>query len=337
MHLSRLKYLLILLPASLLLFLFVKLGKFFPGPNDVSSGQFIQQLEKNAGIHPGYRRNHASGLCMQGYFEGNNALHEYSDSAMFFNQKTPFTGRFSLPGGAIHASDPGVPIRSMALNFDIDGSQQWRMALLSAPVFVVANPQDFLQLLQAQEPDPVTGKADGEKVAEFFKSHPESSTFVNWLSHHEQSNSLANSRFNSLNAFYFTKNGEKTQAFRWSMLPVEPFVAMPDADYSIFSEIEDRLKSGPIKWNMEVQLAQANDDVADATIAWPQTNQKILVGTLTVMSGGQCDGINFDPTVTPKGIAVSADPLLAARSAVYARSFHSRSVEKGLKGNSDEN
>jgi len=37
--------------------------------------------------------------------------------------------------------------------------------------------------------------------------------------------------------------------------------------------------------------------------------------------------VNYDPTVLPQGIAVSDDPLLAARSAAYAASYERRTGE----------
>jgi len=42
---------------------------------------------------------------------------------------------------------------------------------------------------------------------------------------------------------------------------------------------------------------------------------------------GPCRDFNYDPTILPSGIAVSDDPLLAARSAAYAKSFDLRTAE----------
>jgi catalase len=43
---------------------------------------------------------------------------------------------------------------------------------------------------------------------------------------------------------------------------------------------------------------------------------------------GACRDVNFDPLILPYGIAPSDDPLLAARSAVYAVSFNRRTREE---------
>ncbi|MGD9883931.1 MAG: catalase, partial [Reyranella sp.] len=69
-----------------------------------------------------------------------------------------------------------------------------------------------------------------------------------------------------------------------------------------------------------------------ATRAWPADRSSIDVGTLTLTGAaieetGACRNITFDPTILPSGVAPSDDPLLAARSAVYATSLARRDGE----------
>lgn len=42
---------------------------------------------------------------------------------------------------------------------------------------------------------------------------------------------------------------------------------------------------------------------------------------------GACRDVNYDPTVVPDGIALSDDPILAARAAAYSVSFNRRERE----------
>ena len=42
---------------------------------------------------------------------------------------------------------------------------------------------------------------------------------------------------------------------------------------------------------------------------------------------GPCRDYNYDPTILPTGIRLSDDPLLAARSSSYAKSFDLRAAE----------
>ncbi|HEX4878230.1 MAG TPA: catalase, partial [Limnobacter sp.] len=74
-------------------------------------------------------------------------------------------------------------------------------------------------------------------------------------------------------------------------------------------------------FNMVVQLAEAGDPTNNATVAWPDSRKKVVVGQLTVnavTAKSSCDSINFNPLVLPTGIEGSDDPLLAARAGSYA-------------------
>jgi catalase len=80
---------------------------------------------------------------------------------------------------------------------------------------------------------------------------------------------------------------------------------------------------------MYVILGQPGDSETDASIAWPEDRQKVKVGTLSLtnamlQAGAACDSINFDPLVVAEGIVPTDDPILKARSAVYAISFGKR-------------
>src|SRR5581483_1695159 len=127
-------------------------------PHRLTAQRLVDQLQANAGVFPGYRRNHAKGVCVTGYFDSNGQAQTYSIAQVFAPGRTPVVGRFAVPGGSPYAPDSSVPIRSMALRFTQANGQQWRAGMNSMPVFPVATPQAFYELLQAQQPDPSTGK-----------------------------------------------------------------------------------------------------------------------------------------------------------------------------------
>ncbi|MCM2979252.1 catalase, partial [Priestia aryabhattai] len=138
-------------------------------------------LQTNSGIHPGYRRNHAKGVCVTGYFEGNGAASAYSVAPFFKAVRTPVVGRFALPGGNPYAPDSSVPIRSLALKLTAPDGEQWRTGMNAMPVFPVATPQAFYEQTLATRPDPKTGKPDPAKVKAFFGAHPEAGAFLQWV------------------------------------------------------------------------------------------------------------------------------------------------------------
>jgi catalase len=81
-----------------------------------------------------------------------------------------------------------------------------------------------------------------------------------------------------------------------------------------------------------VTIGQAGDPTNDATQAWPEGRQQVDAGMVTIDRAssedtGRCTAVNYDPLVLPAGIEPSDDPLLSARSAVYARSFTLRADE----------
>ncbi|MBD8900206.1 catalase family peroxidase [Rhodanobacter sp. DHG33] len=306
-------------------------------PQRLTPKRLVDQFETNAGVHPGYRRNHAKGVCVAGYFESNGQAAPYSVAQVFApGQRTPVVGRFAIPGSNPYAPDSSIPIRSMALRFALANGQQWRTGMNSMPVFPVATPQAFYAQLQAQQPDPATGKPDPQKVAAFFAAHPETAAFRAWAKTAKPSASFATESYWSLDAFVFTGPDGQRHAVRWQMVPqsASDDAAAPasDVDY-LAADLHQRLAHGPLQWKLLVTLANPGDPTDDATKTWPADRQIIDAGTLVVDSeqaqdSGPCRDINYDPTVLPNGIAPSDDPLLPARSAAYADSYLRRTSEE---------
>src|SRR5438105_13913156 len=49
---------------------FTYLGGWFT-PNELTPARFVDGFEQVNGVHSGFRRNHAKGVCVSGYFESN--------------------------------------------------------------------------------------------------------------------------------------------------------------------------------------------------------------------------------------------------------------------------
>ncbi|MEP7186628.1 MAG: catalase family peroxidase [Rhodanobacter sp.] len=305
-------------------------------PHRLTPKKLVNQLQDNAGTHAGYRRNHAKGVCVSGYFEGNGGAAEYSEAPLFGKVRTTVVGRFAIPGGNPYAPDSSVPIRSMALRLTQANGEQWRTGMNSMPVFPVATPQAFYEQLQAQQPDPATGKPDPAKLKAFFAAHPETAAFRAWAKTAKPSASFATDSYDSLNAFDFVNVQGKRQSVRWRMAPYvtdsEAASAGIGTNY-LDADLARRLAQGPLRWHLLVTLAQPGDPTNDATKAWPDDRSTVDAGTLVIehtspQSSGPCRDINYDPLVLPQGIEASDDPLLPARSAAYADSYLRRTSEE---------
>ena len=295
----------------------------------------VNALEQNNGVHPGYRRNHAKGMCVIGYFESNGNAQPLSRAQVFQAGRTPVVGRFALPSGNPYAPDSSVPIRSLALGFTQANGQQWRTGLNSMPVFPVGTPEAFYAMLQAGAPQPATGKPKPDAMPAFFAAHPETGPFLQWVKTARPSASFATETYNGINAFYLVNASGQRQAVRWGVAPEgqdAPGASAPnEADY-LENDLVQRLSVGPLKWQFNLTLAEAGDPVNDASKPWPAERKVVKAGTLVLQRAepqntGECRDINYDPLILPSGIEGSADPLLAARSAAYASSYLRRTSE----------
>jgi catalase len=306
-------------------------------PRRLTPQRIVSALQDNGGVHPGYRRNHAKGICVAGYFEGSGAASAYSTASVFGNVRTPVVGRFAIPGGNPYAPDGSTAIRSLALRFDLPHGQQWRTGMNNIPVFVVATPEAFYQLTVATRPDPATGKPDPARAGAFFASHPEAAAFLAWAKSHKPSASFATDSYDALDAFYLVDAHGQQHAARWRVVPEasDEVGAAPKSDDNDFlsQDLQQRLAAAPQRWRLLVTLAAPSDPTNDATKAWPVDRTTIDAGTLVIESeqpqdSGPCRDINYDPTVLPEGIRISDDPLLPARSAAYADSYLRRTREE---------
>lgn len=304
-------------------------------PTRLTPKAFVDQLQANNGVHLGYRRNHAKGVCVVGYFESAAPVRQYSSAGVFNDARTPVVGRFALPTGSPYSPDTAAPIRSLALRFSQANGQQWRTGMNAMPLFPVSTPQAFYEMLKAGAPDPATGKPDPASMGRFFAAHPESAPFLAWVKSAKPSSSYATEVYNSINAFYLVDAAGQRHAVRWRMVPQSANgvseAASQRGDF-LDRDLHARLASGPLRWDLQVTLAAAGDAVDDATKAWPVERTAVNAGTLVLeraeeQNDGECRDINYDPLILPSGIQASADPLLPARSAAYASSYLRRTSE----------
>ncbi|HVI55760.1 MAG TPA: catalase family peroxidase [Luteibacter sp.] len=307
-------------------------------PGRLTPKRMVDALQASGDEHPGYRRNHAKGICVGGYFEANGALAKYSSSPLFASGRTPVVGRLAIPGGNPYAPDSSIPIRSFALRFDLADGEQWRTGMNAMPVFPVSTPQAFYDLTRATAPDPATGKPNPDKAKAFFMAHPETGAFLGWIKTAKPPASYVSETYQSINAFYLRDANGQRHAVRWKVVPEAPesgdgSPAAGDTDY-LSADLTRRLAQGPARWHLQMVFAAPGDPVDDATKAWPDDRQTVDAGVLVIDSAqpqanGPCRDVNYDPTILPRGIEISGDPIIVARSAAYAVSYLRRTGEEG--------
>jgi catalase len=305
-------------------------------PDALTPPRFADRFEHVYGQHDGFRRNHAKGLSATGSFASTGAGAAICRAAVFRQGSVPLIGRFSLSGGLPDQADKPDTVRGLGLLFQAPNGQQWRTAMINIPVFADSTPQGFYERLLASKPMPGTGKPDPQKMAGFLDRHPETVEAMKIIKQSPPSVGFADSAFYGLNAFHFTNSAGATVPVRWSAVPQVAgganVPASPVGKDYLFDDLIRTLAQRPLNWRLVLTIGEPGDPTNDATKPWPQSRRSIDAGTITITAvqteeAGNARDINFDPLVLPDGIAASDDPLLAARSAVYARSFTRRAEE----------
>jgi len=318
---------------------FLYLGGWF-SPQKLTPARFVDEFERVNGRYSGFRRNHAKGLCVRGFFDSNGHGTRLSKAVVFRTGRVPVIGRFSLGGGDPHVSDELNTVRGLGLQFSLTDGEQWRTAMINLPVFPFKNPQAFYDNLVASEPDPNTHQPDPAKMAAFLANNPETARALAIIKSQAPSSGFDNSTFYGLNAFRFVDADGLWTPVRWTLAPVQPYEAASATGASqdknfLFDALIASILQHPLQWHVIITVGQPGDPTNDATVPWPEGREQVDVGTLTLDSveseeTSPARDINFDPLILPAGISPSDDPLLSARSAVYSQSFTRRTGEKKL-------
>src|SRR5438105_10504423 len=306
-------------------------------PNDLTPARFTDVFEYVDGVHPGFRRNHAKGVGVSGFFESNGNGVRLSDAVVFRPGRVPVIGRFSLGGGQPYAADRPDAVRGLGLQFSPPDGELWRIAMINLPVFPFRTPEAFYEQMIAAKSDPKTGKPDPAEMKAFLARHPETVQAQTVIKGQPVSSGFDNSTFHGLNAFRFINAAGASIPVRWIVTPTQPFEAAdaasaPQDKNYLFDALIAQIHRQPLRWHLVIIVGQPADPTHDATLAWPAEREQADVGTLTLDQVESDDtsaarDINFDPLVLPAGIAPSDDPLLSARSAVYSQSFTRRAGE----------
>lgn len=302
---------------------------------EVTADQAVSALEGTFGVHPGERRNHIKGTCAAGEFVGAPEAQAYTRSALFSGKPLPVVARFSLPGGNPMIPDTARSPRGMALEFRLPEGGRQHMTMLNTPLFGAASPRTFVDDITARKPDPATGKPDPDKIRAFRANHPDSAAQAAFLATHNPPASWANSRYFGIHTFKFVNRDDTTTLVRWRFVPQDGERPLSDDELKtappdfLEQKLLERVRSGPVRWDMIVTIGVAGDPENDPTLPWPGDRKEISTGTLTITSatpqkGAECEKINFDPLVMADGIAPTNDPVLLFRSSAYAISFGKR-------------
>jgi catalase len=297
--------------------------------------QIVETMRALAGPHPGFRPVHAKGLVCSGTFRASADAPRVTRAPHFAGPSVPTTVRFANSNGNPDVHD-GVPNgRSIAVKFQLAGGKGADILANSVEGFIARTPEELLEFLRAQLPDPATGRPDPEAVPRFLAGHPAGRAFVERLMKRAVPASYAQVTYHAEHAFRFTAADGTSRFGRYRFVPQagENFVAPDEAGKRspsfLREELEGRLRTGPVAFRLLLQLAEAGDPTDDVTALWPEGRPQVELGRLEITAVSPTSAADerrliFDPANCTDGIDLSADPILQARSAAYAISYERR-------------
>ena len=302
-----------------------------PLPNDervvALAEQILKQFDQIFGLHPGFRPAHAKGLLLTGTFTPAPQAKGLTRAPHIQRESTPVTVRFSNSTGLpeIPDSAPDANPRGFAIRFHLGDHVHTDIVSHSTDGFPVRDGQQFLELLRAAAssgPDVPSPKP----IEQFLGTHPAALAFVQTPKPFPSS--LAREKYFAVTAFAFIDEAGQTRYGRYRIVPeagadyLTPEQAAALEPNYHFEELAKRVAQGPIRFRIEVQVADASDTVDDATIHWPESREIVEFGTIEVTgvlpeTDPEQKRIIFDPLPRVEGIEASADPLLELRAAIY--------------------
>jgi catalase len=297
---------------------------------DTLAGRIHEILRLAPGSSPGHRALHAKGVIATGAFTASGALAGRTAATHLVNGTTAAVVRFSHPGGDPSVSDTIPSGRGMAVKLRAAGGVH-DLVTVTSPAFLVRDGASFVELLLARAPDPETGAPDPARMGAFIEAHPESRPAIEAALTAGVAASYATLAYNSLHTFLLVDDAGRRTPVRFTWAPVAGLALLDDATDRdpgfLAAELAERLGSGPVAFDLVVQLGEADDPTDDPTAIWP-SRPTLVAGRLELTTiDPEAEPIIFDPTNVPAGVDLPpGDEILALRRLVYGHSYAQRTA-----------
>jgi catalase len=295
--------------------------------------QLLDAIDAAEGLHPGFRPAHAKGLMCSGTFTPSREAAGLTRAPHASRPSTPVTVRYSDGTGlpTIPDNDPARSgPRGMATRFHLAEHVHTDIVAHSANGFPVRTGEEFLELLRAAA---AFQAGRPEALGSFLAAHPSAKRFIETPK--PIPTSFAREAFFAVTSFKFTNAGGVSRHGRFRIRPEAGTEYLSNEDAAaksenfLFDDIGPRLAKEAVKLGVFVQMAEPGDDVADASVTWPDSRKEISFGTITLRARvddqvPERRKIIFDPVPRVDGIDPSGDPLTEVRSDIYLLSGRRR-------------
>jgi catalase len=296
----------------------------------------LEALDKLAGgVHPGFRPVHARGLMYSGTFTPSPGAAKLTRAPHAVRPTTPITVRFSLAAGipSVADNDPKeASPQAIAVRFHLAEHVHTDIIGHSIDAFPARNGEEFLEFIRAAAASG-PGAPTPPPIVAFLATHPVAKAFVE--APKPIPTSFARQAYFAITAFKFTNAAGQSRFGRFRLRPeagtaflTPEQVAAKPTDF-LAAEMSERLASGPARFRVLVQLADAGDVATDSSVKWPESREMVEFGALAITErvdelARERRKIIFDPLPRVDGIESAGDPLTDVRSDVYLLSGRRR-------------
>src|SRR6185503_17179518 len=214
--------------------------------------RLVETMRALAGAHPGFRAAHAKGVVCAGTFRPTPDARRMTRAVHLQGPSVTTIVRFSNSSGNPEAHDGQPSVRAMSVKFQLADGKAADILANSIDGFVARTPEEFLEFLRAQLPDPATGKAVADAVPKFLGSRPGAAAFVGRLMQKPVPASYAQASYHAEHAFLFTAADGSRRFGRYHFVPEagEAFLSAEDGGKRsanfLTDELRERLRGGPI-------------------------------------------------------------------------------------------
>jgi catalase len=279
--------------------------------NPALAQQLLDALDALSGLHPGFRPAHAKGLMCSGAFAPSPEAANLTRAPLASRPSTPVTVRYSNSTGVptIPDNDPARSgPRGMAVRFHLGDHAHTDIVAHSTNGFPVRTGEEFLEFLRAAA---ALGAGRPEALGAFLAAHPNAKRFVETPK--PIPTSFAREAFFAVTSFQFSNAVGVSRHGRFRIRPeagteyLSDEAAAAKPENFLFDEIGQRLAQGPVRLGVFVQMAGQGDDVADASVPWPDSRTEVPFGSIILTARvddreSERRRIIFDPVPRVEGL-----------------------------------
>lgn len=295
----------------------------------------VDGIEEVFGTYAGHRRAHARGKTFRGIFQATGLAEQWTEAAHFSGAEgeTEAFIRFSHFSPDPTWADAMSPVKGMAVQLQDRTGAPVNVVGVTSPVFFASTPESFMEMLNVTR----TAKKGRPNLKDLFSlltDYPEARGMLEALKKFHAPAGFGAGRYHSIHVYYFVDGEGNRQPVKYIWEPLDgarglsavELASLPIGFYE--ADIEDRVRSGPLRFQLKVVLGQPEDPTDDPTKQWPEDRESHVIGELAILEEEPAaEALLFDPTQVTEGIECSEDPILRFRHPAYSVSYSRRTEE----------